>query len=410
MQGHCSPYDLTAARKRVRKQQRRYAKALAEGNRAKARQIEHRLSQSHAVKVVALNKAARKKGHKLSAEELDELASTFSCRQEPEETVTLYFKRKSSGEHRPIFSYGLHRAAQQYMALMILEPRLRRRLHDQQYGLRGRGPIHAVESLKKAITAGYKWVVRADIKNCFPSLNSQKVLAITPGPKAVMRTVLPPPSEEYLHYPHEMKGYMEHARRGIPQGAAPTSLVAAAVLASVLDELPDTVVPINYVDDFAIAARSKGDAADAEKALRRACVESPAGELQLKFCNIEHAAKGFGFLGYHILYNPDAGVIARPRLAAFEGLEKMLDAVDKGAFQDPPAEKLARLFGWRCSFAAWERGDEFGEDSLFAILGHHFWNLEELVRVLHDRAEQVRARIVVPALPECDPGHGKDLG
>ena len=138
----------------------------------------------------------------------------LSCWQDPHERATLYFKKKPNGEHRPIFSYGLFRAAQQYMVLPVLEPRLR--LHAGQYCLRGRGRNHAMENAKKQILTGNEWVNRADIRNCFPSLKGERVLAMLPGPATVMRTVILPPSEEYLIHP----------RHGGIHGASPAGVTA----------------------------------------------------------------------------------------------------------------------------------------------------------------------------------------
>jgi len=167
--------------------------------------------------------------------------------------------------------------------------------------------------------------------------------------------------------------------------------VAAAVLAPVLDELPDGVVVVLYVDDFAIFAPSKAAAVETMNTLREALWAAPVGNLQLKFCKIYHVTEGFGFLGYHIRGDGNGGVIARPGTAAFEKLEAQLDAVDP-TLPNAHAQKMARLLSWRCSYASWE-GDELGDNNLVAIFGHHFaGDLEKLVRLAHMRAERTREK------------------
>jgi hypothetical protein len=127
------------------------------------------------------------------------VASMLSCWERPTNPVTLYFKKKSDGGHRPIFKYGVMWAAQQYLVLWVLAPRLR--LHEGQYGVPGRDRTAAVERAKQLIVDGYDQV-RGDIKNCYPSMNGEAVLAGLPGPRAVLRQVLLPPPMECISYPH----------------------------------------------------------------------------------------------------------------------------------------------------------------------------------------------------------------
>ena len=353
-------------------------------------ELENLLLRSHSGKILALAKAAKKKGFPLYPAKLDMMASMLTCWEEPTAPATLYFKKKPDGGLRPIFKYGVLRAAQQYLVLWVLAPRLR--LHAGQYGVPGRDRTDAIEAAKKRIKEGYRWVIRGDIKSCYPSMNGKKVLERLPGPQAVLRQVILPPSEGHLIYPSEHAALVDEVRGGLPQGAASTPLVAAAALAPVLNELPDVAVVIVYVDDFAIFAASKAAAVETMNTLRKCLRAAPLGNLELKFCAMRHVSEGFGFLGYDILYEDSGGVIASPSPAAFKKLELQLDTVDAGLFPDTQAEKMARLSSWRCSHAAWD-GDEFGDCVLIAILSHHFsGDLEGLVQLIHLRAKGTKEK------------------
>ena len=251
-----------------------------------------------------------------------------------------------------------------------------------------------MERAKQLIVQGYEWVIRGDITNCFPSMNGEAVLAMLPGPRAVLGQVLLPPPMECISYPY---GYALHtlkARQGLPPGAASTPLVAAAALAPVLDELPDGAVAILYVDDFAIFVSSKAAAVNTMNALREALWAAPVGDLQLKFCNIHHVAEGFGFLGYHIFRNAGGGVTARPRQAALEKLYDQLEAVNPGTSAYPLRDKLNKAISWRCAYAAWEGGDDLTEDVLYVVLSDHFpvEHLEEFIEFLHFKAQITREK------------------
>jgi hypothetical protein len=332
----------------------------------------------------AANKKKKKKGAPLYPAKLDMMASMLSCWERPMQPVMLHFKPKSDGGYRPIFDYGVIWAAQQYLVLWLLAPRLR--LHQGQYGVPGRDRTAAVERAKQLIADGYEWVIRGDIKNCYPSMNGEEVLARLPGSRAVLRQVLLPPPVGCISYTHGHALHTLKARQGLPPGAASTPLVAAAALAPVLYELPDDVVVILYVDDFAIFAKSKAAAANAMNSLRVALEAAPVGDLRLKFCELHHASKGFTFLGYHIFLNVGGGGSTRPPIAAFHKLDELLETADPGNWR-------SRLIGWRCSYAGWEGGDVLGESWLAAILSQYLsGDLEELIQFLDLRAQKTRTK------------------
>ena len=384
------PLDLRRYREEFVKQYRRYCGAVHEGHGRKIHQLENLLLRSHSGKVLALARAAQKKGYPLYGAKLEMMANMLSCWEQPSQPATLYFMEKPDGSLRWIFRYGVFRAAQQYLVRWVLAPRLR--LHEGQYAIPGRDRTAAVEKAKQLIGAGYDWIIRGDVKDYYPSMNGEKALALLPGPPAVLRQVVLPPPGGLLLFP---PGYAlaEEVRRGLPQGAATTPMVAAAVLAPVLDELPDAVVVIIYVDDFAIFASSKAAAASAMNTLQQALWAAPVGHLELKFCDIHHVTEGFGFLGYHIFRSAGGGATACPSQAGFERLDEQLDAVDAAPFANPHAEKMARLISWRCSYAAWDGGGT-ADDTLIAILGNPFGgDLEELVELIRLRAQKTKEKV-----------------
>jgi RNA-directed DNA polymerase len=388
------PLDLRRCREEFGKQHRRYCRAIQEVKGSKIHRLENLLLKSHSGKVLAVARAAKEKKYPVSPARLDLMASTLSCWEQPAAPATLYFKKKPGGGLRSIFSYRVMQAAQQYLVLWVLAPRLR--LHDGQYAVPGRDRTAAVEKAKQLIEAGYDWVIRGDIKDCYPSMNGEKVLACLAGPRAVLRQVILPPLEQHLLYNHKHAALIGKVRRGLPPGAASTALVAAAVLVPVLDGLPDGAAVILYVDDFLIFVSSKAAAVQTMNTLREALWAAPVGNLQLKFCNIHHVVDGFGFLGYHIFRNISGGATARPRAAAVESLYEQLEAIDTDRSSDPFEDKWNRLIGWRCAYAAWDGGESI-EDLLIAALSNHFpSDLEKLVQILHLRAQMTREREKAP--------------
>jgi RNA-directed DNA polymerase len=386
----CAPLRLGPSREQFSKQYRRYGRAIEDGHGNKIRQLENLLLKSHSGKMLAVARAAKEKKYPLYPAKLDLMADALSCWEQPAAPATLYFKKKPDGSLRSIFSYRVMQAAQQYLVWWVLAPRVR--LHLGQYAVAGRDRTAAVVKAMELMEAGYDWVIRGDIKNCYPSMNGEKVLDNLPGPRAVLRQVVLPPLEQHLLYSKKHAALIRLVRRGLPQGAASTALVAAAALVPVLNELPDDVVPILYVDDFAIFAKSKAAAAHAMNTLREALRAAPVGHLELKICNIHHVTDGFRFLGYEIFRDEGGGATARPLLTAVESLYEQLEAIDAGPSLDPHGDKMGKLISWRCSYAAWD-GDELTEEHLNVVLSNHFsGDLGELVQKLHLRAQITRER------------------
>lgn len=197
------PLNLAACRRRYRKQQRRYRRAVQDNNRRRLHQLENWFLKSHTTKALALakaarNKAARSKGaqkarFKFTPAKVDMMTSMLSSWKDPTEPAVLHVKKKKSGGVRPIINFGVMRTAQQYLAMGMLEPRLW--LHEGQYAVLGRDRTAAIETAKQLIRDGYLWVIRGDIMNCYPSMNGEEVLARLPGPRAVMRRVILPLQE-----------------------------------------------------------------------------------------------------------------------------------------------------------------------------------------------------------------------
>jgi hypothetical protein len=234
--------------------------------------------------------------------------------------------------------------------------------------------------------------MRGDIKDCYPSMNGEEVLEYLPGPRAVLRQVILPPFEQHLLHSSKHAALLSKVRRGLPQGAASTALVAAAALVPVLNELPDDAVPILYVDDFAIFATSEAAAVHTMNTLQEALWASPVGHLELKMCNIHDVEDGFGFLGYRIFRDEGGGATAQPRQAALERLYEQLEAINPDTSSDPIRDKLYKALSWRCAYAAWEGGG-YAEDVLYAALSNHFgWSLDEVLEFLHFKARITREK------------------
>jgi len=167
-------------------------------------------------------------------------------------------------------------------------------LHPNQYATRG-GVHAAIKHTKQALIDGYLWVVELDIKDCYPSFDEEKLASLLPLPKEVTDHVI---ISRYLNLSSGFScirdsladdqegdgitlGAIFPARRGLPQGSAASPIVAEAMVAIALKQVPTLGVIIAYADNILLLAKTKSDRDSMTKALLAAFEKHPVGRLRL---------------------------------------------------------------------------------------------------------------------------------
>ncbi|WP_161958833.1 reverse transcriptase domain-containing protein [Ferruginivarius sediminum] len=357
-------------RQKAAKLHGRLGQAAACGDVARTRETRKAFLNSFSARAVAVAEAARKKDIKLTCAEAEKLASTLDPRIEPQETVRLTWKVKSDQSYRPIFRFDLRRTALQRLLAHAIHAE--HDLHPGQHGVPGKGRNEAIRKAKDYIDAGYSWVVSADVKNCFGSLDAHEVAHRLNLPHQ-FRHILLPPSGDHIVIPHDNEGKAgkkkEVVTGRLPQGSAASPVAAAAMLAPVYGELPACIAALGYVDDIALFCQSYGDAVSAYNALRGALQGHQAGPLHLKYGYVRQAHDGFRFLGYWI-WSDVHGARARPTDAKLEDLDQKLIACDAGGGKDRRTVARDILRGWLSAFREWDL-DEYGITALVNICNPH---------------------------------------
>jgi RNA-directed DNA polymerase len=212
-----------------------------------------------------------------------------------------WIPKLGSTEKRPLGIPAVRDRVVQAALRHVLEPIFEREFAEHSYGFRpGRGCKDALRRVDGLLTAGYTWVVDADLKSYFDSISHERLLErvrehIADGP--VLRLI-----ENYLK-----AGVLEGLRgwqpstSGTPQGAVISPLLANLYL----NPLDHTMAQagrqmVRYADDFVILCQTK---AEAEAALAgvRTWVEAVGLRLHPEKIRIVDATQrgGFDFLGYH---------------------------------------------------------------------------------------------------------------
>lgn len=216
----------------------------------------------------------------------------------PQAIRRVHIPKPGSREKRPLGIPTVRDRVAQTALKQALEPIFERDFAEQSYGFRpGRSCKDALRRVDELLKAGYSYIVDADLKSYFDTIQHDRLIALI-REKVSDRRILAL-VEQYLK-----QGIMEdqgeyEPEEGSPQGA-PISPLLSNIYLDGLDHLmaEDGFEMIRYADDFVLLCRTQ---AKAEEALTIVRVWVAKAGLQLhpeKTCIRTHE-EGFDFLGYH---------------------------------------------------------------------------------------------------------------
>ncbi len=323
--------------------------------------------KSRCAKFVALEVAGQQlkrkgKPHIEGAALLD-MANDLQIDHETGEQVHLFPMVKSNGyDIRPMHSYGQKERARQIMVAKVLA--ITHNTDERQYAGKG-GRDAACQEAHDRIEQGYKFAVEVDIKNFYPSIDRdhlKKILGVDgkliEGIVLSMDADVRPKEDSPLYRSHSVPGpwslFMD-ARRGLPQGASSSPIVAEIVVAEIMSSVPKGMLIINFADNFLVMGHTRREVEDALMTLSNAIKRSPAGYFEVKKKSVRRIVDGFDFLGYR--FRSERG---RPKVsAASKPLEKLCKKIAKEALRVARTNAAGgRLWsiinGWRSAFRLWK--------------------------------------------------------
>src|SRR6266487_4227949 len=215
----------------------------------------------------------------------------------------------------------------QQALLNRLEPIFEPVFDDANFGYRrGRSTKDALRKVWKEIEAGREWIVDADLKDFFGSVDHEKLLTLIAQRVAdsrVLRLI-----KAMLKAGSYGKGQLFPSERGTPQGS-----VVSPVLSNILLTPFDREMRLRgyqltrFADDWVVTCRSAAEARAAMDAARR-ILKQLGVELHPQKTRIVHVRYGFEFLGYKIkcgwrkLYLPGSKIRSQARQDALYAYPK----------------------------------------------------------------------------------------
>ena len=218
----------------------------------------------------------------------------------PRAVKRVWIPKPGSREQRPLGIPTVRDRVVQGALRHVLEPIFERDFAPSSYGFRpGRGCKTALREVDRLIKTGYHWVVDADIKGYFDSIDHALLL------DRIGRKVSDGRIIDLLERFLSQK-VMDGLQAWTPTDGTPQGAVISPLLSNIyLDPLDHMMAAegqriVRYADDFVILCRSQEEA---ERALELTRQWMQENKLQLhpvktKIVDVEQPG-GFDFLGYH---------------------------------------------------------------------------------------------------------------
>jgi group II intron reverse transcriptase/maturase len=236
-------------------------------------------------------------------------------------------KRDKPGEYRVLGIPAIYDRVCQQALLNRLEPIFEPTFDDASFGYRrGRSTKDALRKVWKEIQSGSEWIVDADLRDFFGSVDHEKLLALVAQRIAdgrVLRLI-----KAMLKAGSYGKGRLFPTERGTPQGGVVSPTLSNVLLTPFDREMRLRGYQLTrYADDWVITSKSATEARAAVDAARR-ILKQLGVELHPQKTRIVHVQVGFEFLGYRIkrgkrkLNLPESKIRSRARQGALYAYPK----------------------------------------------------------------------------------------
>jgi group II intron reverse transcriptase/maturase len=208
-------------------------------------------------------------------------------------------KAGKPGEHRTLGIPTIYDRVCQQALLNRLEPIFEPVFDEANFGYRrGRSTKDALRKVWKEIEAGGEWIVDADLKDFFGSVEHEKLLALVAqrvSDGRVLRLI-----EAMLTAGSYGEGRLFPTERGTPQGGVVSPLLSNVLLTPFDREMRSRGYRLTrYADDWVVTCKSAAEARAALEAASR-ILKALGVTINPQKTRIVHVRHGFEFLGYKI--------------------------------------------------------------------------------------------------------------
>jgi RNA-directed DNA polymerase len=346
---------------RVRRLQRRIAKAVKEGRWGKAKALMYLVSKSFYAKLLAVFRVTSNKGGNTPGvdnivwkNDLDKLHAARSLKARGYTPLPLrrVYILKKNGKKRPLSIPSMYDRAMQALYAIALDPVAETTADPNSYGFREkRSCADAIAQcfLSLCRKTSSQWVFEADIKSCFDQIDHDWILENIPLDRTILRKWL-------------KAGFIEDNQMfPTPQGTPQGGVISPTIMNMVLDGMEmllkkrfprwkgQKVNFIRYADDFVITASSYEALKYEVIPLVKDFLTVRGLSLSKDKSKITHINDGFDFLSQNIR-KYKGKLLIRPSRESVQSFKDKLKAILKRN-RGIPAHVLIRLLnpvirGW----------------------------------------------------------------
>src|SRR4028119_1224454 len=303
---------------RVFKLQKRIFKASNRGDVKAVRRLQKTLMRSWSGKCIAVRKVTQDNQGKrtagvdgiknLSPHARLVLVTQLKVTGKSKPTRRVWIDKPGKVEKRPLGIPTMFDRALQALVKLALEPEWEAKFEGNSFGFRpGRSALDAREAIYLNIRSKAKYVLDADISQCFDRINHKALLN-----KLNTFPTLRQQIKSWLKSGVMDKGVFSDTDKGTPQGGVISPLLANIALHGFEEHITSSKVYgkrgtrpsiTRYADDFVILHESE----EHIKFLRQKADEWLKGmglELKPSKTHVCHTSEGFDFLGFNIRQYP----------------------------------------------------------------------------------------------------------
>lgn len=257
----------------------------------------------------------------------------------PPEPISWRPKERSTSGFRKICSLPSTLKMWHVLANDLVRAQHRPRPHIGDWPGRERGRDRQVRDIANSIVAHDQWVVIADIRRAFQTVNVDALYELPYLPQTLIRRAIDYRSLTFVggiggkpawDVPSSLHDYLEMAPVGILEGSPASNALFSVLLDDLPDHLNDTIKVFVYCDNIVLLAPSKMQAQQAATALDRYFAVHPAGPFEVT-SECRPVWAGFDHLGYFVRHQLNGETVVDLGTRNWSKLNKRLCNPDQSA-------------------------------------------------------------------------------